>query len=814
MEEKEKLRLRKLIKELEKIRGRHTELVSVYIPSGYNIVEVSNQLFQEKSTASNIKSKTTRKNVLAALEKIIQHLKLFKQTPPNGLIVFCGNVSPIEGKEDIKLWSIEPPEPMKTKIYWCDQVFVLDPLKDLVREKEVYGLIVLDTKEANIGILRGRHVQQLRHIESLVPGKTTKGGFCVSPNTLLQAQYGEIKKVSEVKIGEKICSLDFNTLNITYAKVTDKKKRKTESTILIKTNSPTFSIEVTPEHRFFIVDDDGFREKIAEELKEGDYLLIAKKLKVKTIENELQEPNLFQLLGYIIGDATFEKNRFRVYEKSKNTILFYQKLVKKLFDTTTHLRFRKGCYELTVYGKRILDFLKLEFGSFKRSRYRKIPKAVMMADKQNLSAFIRGLFDAEGYISQRMIGITMSSEQIIKTLQILLLRFSIVSSVRESETDKKKFYTLRITDRDSISKFKLIGFSSRSKNEKFKKIQKNSHSYENKVLKVPINGKLIRKLAKEVGITRKEMKSVIPFLSGKRNISYEVFNKRVLPILEEKLIDRKKRNFIHRLVSSNIIKAKIKSVKRIKKNSEFYDLEINPTGNFIANGIVVHNSQMRYQRVREGLINDFLKKVGEQASNLFLKEKDLKGVIVGGPGPIKDQFVKGEYLNYQVKQKLLGVKDTSYTGEYGLNELVKRSEDLMSNATIVRERQLLEKFFSELRKGGNVVYGVKETIKALESGAVETLLISEDFNWVHATLKCSNGHTEEKNLPVEKIKEQKCKVCGSPMSVEKEEDLTELITEKAKVFNTKVVLVSVDTDEGMEFKQLGGIGGFLRYRFS
>lgn len=63
------LNLKKLIKELGGIRGRHTELVSVYVPAGYSLVDVSNQLFQEKGTASNIKSKTTRKNVLTALEK-------------------------------------------------------------------------------------------------------------------------------------------------------------------------------------------------------------------------------------------------------------------------------------------------------------------------------------------------------------------------------------------------------------------------------------------------------------------------------------------------------------------------------------------------------------------------------------------------------------------------------------------------------------------------------------------------------------------------------------------------------------------------
>ena len=143
------MKLKKLVRELKKIRGRHTELVSVYVPAGYSLTEIIGQLSNEKSTAINIKSKATRKNVLAALEKIIGHLRIFKQTPHNGLIVFCGNVSESEGREDIKIWSFEPPEKMNTKVYWCDQVFVLEPLEDMVKDKEVYGLIVLDAREAD-----------------------------------------------------------------------------------------------------------------------------------------------------------------------------------------------------------------------------------------------------------------------------------------------------------------------------------------------------------------------------------------------------------------------------------------------------------------------------------------------------------------------------------------------------------------------------------------------------------------------------------------------------------------------------------------
>ena len=116
MNTKEKQKLRKFINELALIRGRHTELVSVYIPAGYELIKVIQHLQQEQGTAVNIKDAKTRKNVIDSLEKTIRHLKLYKKTPPNGLAAFAGNVAAQEGKVDIKVWSIEPPEPIKTRI--------------------------------------------------------------------------------------------------------------------------------------------------------------------------------------------------------------------------------------------------------------------------------------------------------------------------------------------------------------------------------------------------------------------------------------------------------------------------------------------------------------------------------------------------------------------------------------------------------------------------------------------------------------------------------------------------------------------------
>lgn len=197
MNTKNKIILKRFIRDLEQIRGRHTELVSVYIPAGYDLNKIIAHLQQEQGTASNIKDKTTRTNVIDSLEKMIRHLRLFKKTPENGLAVFAGNKAEREGQQDIGIWSIEPPEPLNTRIYRCDQTFVLDLLKNMVDVKEFYGLIVIENREASIGILKGTSVTEIAKFESMVPGKVKVGGQS-------QARYSRLREEAAHEFYKKV----------------------------------------------------------------------------------------------------------------------------------------------------------------------------------------------------------------------------------------------------------------------------------------------------------------------------------------------------------------------------------------------------------------------------------------------------------------------------------------------------------------------------------------------------------------------------------------------------------------------------------
>jgi len=167
---------KKALNELTKLHGRGTELISLYIPPDKQISDVVQYLREEFSTSSNIKSKSTRKNVLAAIESIMSRLKYYKAPPETGLVFFVGHVATRGDQTEMYTKIIEPPEAFQTFMYKCDSVFHLEQLQTQLGEKEIYGLIVMDRKEATVGILSGTNIIVITNEQSLVPSKHHQGG--------------------------------------------------------------------------------------------------------------------------------------------------------------------------------------------------------------------------------------------------------------------------------------------------------------------------------------------------------------------------------------------------------------------------------------------------------------------------------------------------------------------------------------------------------------------------------------------------------------------------------------------------------------
>jgi peptide chain release factor subunit 1 len=191
---------KKTLEKLQSQQGDGTELITLYIPPDKQIFDVTNQLKDEFGQCANIKSKQTRTNVQSAISSILSRLKYYKRPPERGLAVFCGTVKLYGDRTDLQCTIIEPPEPLNLYMYRCSSNFELDPLKQMLEEKYVYGLLVLDRREAYWGFLRGNRIEPIGGSTSTVPGKMRKGGQSA-------ARFGRLREIAinefYTKVGER-----------------------------------------------------------------------------------------------------------------------------------------------------------------------------------------------------------------------------------------------------------------------------------------------------------------------------------------------------------------------------------------------------------------------------------------------------------------------------------------------------------------------------------------------------------------------------------------------------------------------------------
>jgi peptide chain release factor subunit 1 len=242
-------------------------------------------------------------------------------------------------------------------------------------------------------------------------------------------------------------------------------------------------------------------------------------------------------------------------------------------------------------------------------------------------------------------------------------------------------------------------------------------------------------------------------------------------------------------------------------------------GKFRAGG----QSARRFDRQREAKMQEYFRRIGEHADEIFLPIENLKSLLLGGPGPTKYDFEKGNYLHYTLKDKIVATIDTSYADAQGVEEVVERSQDILRRIRYVEEKKIMQKFLREIGQDtGLATYGEEEVRKHLNNGIVDTLLLSEDLDAVRVTMKCGScDYVEEKTMKIhevaefeQKISTEGCPKCSVPsLSVIETKELIDELAETAEMVGTDVEVLSGETEEGQMLKNsFGGIAAILRYK--
>ena len=152
------------------------EFISLYIPREKSITETVAALNKE-SDSSVMKSRSVRDRLQDALRNVIQRLKLQKEIPSNGLAIFAGTYAANDSESEVlNIEELIPPEPITAYLYEVDDHFRLEPLREMMRDQRVVGLVAMDSKEASFGLLDGERLEILENITSGIPGKSGKGG--------------------------------------------------------------------------------------------------------------------------------------------------------------------------------------------------------------------------------------------------------------------------------------------------------------------------------------------------------------------------------------------------------------------------------------------------------------------------------------------------------------------------------------------------------------------------------------------------------------------------------------------------------------
>ena len=862
----QKLHLKHLINELKAQKALHTEFVSVYIPKDYEMTKIINHLAEEQGTASNIKSAVTRKNVQSALEKMIQHLRLFAKTPPNGLAVFTGNVAATEGKQDMRVWSIEPPVPLNIRLYRCDKTFVIDILEEMMVEKSVYGLVVLDRRDAILALLKGKTLIILKKTHSDVPGKFKAGGQCLIKDTFIQSCDGNILQIKNSHNPLVLKSMSLNNFSLTDSPITEKWEVNKSQIYKIITKYPRLEVQASKDHTFFVQTNGEIIEKAAEELKENDSLIMPEVINVKSqiqtikalqyynsfiinkqgqelLKKKREETNLLQrelanlinttqttissyeigklnadrvelqklcaaleidfydflnyyttpylhqkiklpvlveqklaqFLGYLIGDGCLEKDRITFFEQDKQVAFWYKEIFDSYFQLNSGYKFResKNYHQLRFTSRPLVRLIQSEFPEIKKTLDTIIPEKILKSPNEIVASFLKGIFDAEGYVSSKRIGLGMNNKQFIQQVQMVLLRFSIISSLLEYDNRANKYstnsrFTIEISEKQSLKLFeKYIGFTSNKKANKLKIFIQTKSSKSN-VRQLLMSGTGIREIIENAGYNLQLFPKVNGFFRNERLISKEVFKNSILTnIKEEKLYSR-----LLKIYNYSFLPVKISKIEVKQEEVEMVDISVG-NQNFIANGVIVHNSAQRFARLREGAYVEHFKKIAEYMKEQFLHlGNDLKGIIIGGPGTTVNDFLNHDYITGDIKKKILGTKDLSYTEEFGLHELLDKCDDILAAEEVAQEKKVVQRFLKQLLDNPKkAAYGEAEIRRTLAMNAVDLLLISD-------------------SIPEEKIFD---------------------LEAKAEVGGAQVIIISVETREGAQLRDMGGFGAILRY---
>ncbi|MGI9567480.1 MAG: peptide chain release factor aRF-1 [Nitrosopumilus sp.] len=231
-------------------------------------------------------------------------------------------------------------------------------------------------------------------------------------------------------------------------------------------------------------------------------------------------------------------------------------------------------------------------------------------------------------------------------------------------------------------------------------------------------------------------------------------------------------------------------------------------------------SAKRFQKLREMELTYYFNRVAETTREYFIDIYPIKGLVISGPGPTKEDFINGSYLEYRLQDMILSTIDSSYSGAEGIREAFAKSSDILSDFRMVEEKKLVESLFREINShSGLGSYGLKEIIEYLKNNVVKTVVINDNTDLHRVEGKCKRcQHTCEEIVERSQVIPKKteysnnpCPSCNSMEVETTEQDIVDYLELLAAKTGAQLEVISGTAEHGNMLSSLGSVGAILRY---
>jgi phosphate starvation-inducible protein PhoH/intein/homing endonuclease len=448
-------------------------------------------------------------------------------------------------------------------------------------------------------------------------------GKCLSSDSLVLTDRGmvEIGALAAGTQAGSVTSIDVGVHGVSGLEPATHLYDGGESDTLRITTRLGYSIETTPEHPLLVLEPQArLAWRRADALRLGDTVALQRGQCLfgdrvglgwtarlnphdhssKPVSVEALDADLAYVVGLIVGDGCLtHRNRVILTSADTEVVACFKGLAARLGLHVFPNFARPYDYVIASSGLyQLLERLGLSLGT---AHTKRIPAAILGAPEPIVSAFLSGLFDADGTVEARDGVITFStiSVRLAREVQTVLLNFGIVAArgIKHGRYQRRVHVSerLTITGAEAERFDALIGFRLERKRSR-----RNLKVANTNVDLIPFLGPFLTAAVRSTTLRHEDHKVFDDYRRGRREPSYPKLEC-MAALRDERGASSASREPLKEVLSQPLLFLEVAEIT--PSRAHVYDLTVPDTHSFVANGFVNHNTYLAVAQAVSALLN-------------------------------------------------------------------------------------------------------------------------------------------------------------------------------------------------------------------